>query len=99
MLGPEMVQVTIDKIKTIQERIWEAQSHQKSYADTRQKDLEFQIGDKVYLKLSFLRMVTRSHKGGKLSPRYIGPYDVIERIGPVALRMALSNLYDVFHIS
>jgi len=74
----------------------------KLYVDTRYRNFEFQVGDKVYLKISPLRMVTRSHKKDKLSLRYIGPYDVIERIRPVtywlSLPMALSNLYDVFHV-
>lgn len=65
--------------------------------------MEFQVGDKVYLKLSPLRMATQGHKKGKLSPRYIGPYDVLERIGLIAYRVdlptALSNLHDVFHVS
>ncbi|XP_052172133.1 uncharacterized protein LOC127788051 [Diospyros lotus] len=104
ILGPEIVQKTTEKIKIIQERIKEAQNRQKSYADTRRRKLEFQVGDKVYLKISPLRMVTRSNKKkGKLSPRYIGPYDIVEKIRLVAYRLALpvalSNLHDVFHVS
>ena len=103
ILGPEIVQMTIEMIKIIQELIKEARSRQKSYANTRRRDLEFQVGDKAYLKLSPLRMATRSHKKGKLSPRYIGLYDILERIGPIAYRLALpmtlSNLHDMFHVS
>ena len=58
MLGPKIVQITTEKIKSIRQRIREAQNHQKSYANTRRRDLEFQVGDKVYLKLSPLRMIT-----------------------------------------
>ncbi|XP_052185292.1 uncharacterized protein LOC127796932 [Diospyros lotus] len=104
ILGPEIVQKTTEKIKIMQERIKEAQNRQKSYADTRRRKLEFQVGDKVYLKISPLRMVTRSNKKKeKLNPRYTGPYDIVERIGPVAYRLtlplALSNIHDVFHVS
>jgi len=60
VLGPEIVQITTENMKMIQERIREAQSRQKSYANVRHKDLEFQVGDKVYLKLSLLRMITQS---------------------------------------
>ncbi|XP_052192786.1 uncharacterized protein LOC127801582 [Diospyros lotus] len=104
ILGLKIVQETSEKIKLIRERIKKAQNRQKSYTDTRRRNLEFQVGDKMYLKISPLRMVTQSNKkNGKLSPRYIGPYDIVERIGPVAYRLALpmdlSNLYDVFHVS
>ncbi|XP_052209305.1 uncharacterized protein LOC127812817 [Diospyros lotus] len=104
ILEPELVQEMTEKIKIIQERIKEAQNRQKSYADTRRRKLVFQVGNKVYLKISSLRMVTRSNKKkGKLGPRYIGPYDIVERIGLVAYRLALplalSNLHDVFHVS
>lgn len=78
ILGPEIVQETPEKIKLIRERIKEAQNHQKSYTDTRRRNLEFQVGDKEYLKISLLRMVTRRNKKkGKLSPRYIGAYDIV----------------------
>ncbi|KAI5341686.1 hypothetical protein L3X38_009561 [Prunus dulcis] len=76
---------------------------QKSYADNRRKDLQFEVGDWVFLKLSPLKGVVRFGRRGKLSPRYIGPYEVVERVGPVAYRLALppdlSRLHDVFHVS
>ena len=76
---------------------------QKSYADVRRKDLEFQVGDWVFLKLSPWKGVVRFGKRGKLSPRYIGSYEIIERVGSLAYRLALpselSMIHNVFHVS
>ena len=76
---------------------------QKSYADKRRKDLEFEVEDQVFLKLSPWKGVVRFGKRGKLSPRYIGPFEIVERIGPVAYRLdlpeELSRVHNVFHIS
>ncbi|XP_028079084.1 uncharacterized protein LOC114280871 [Camellia sinensis] len=84
-------------------RIRTAQSHQKSYADTRRQDLEFQVGDHVFLKISPTRGVIRFGQRGKLNPSYIGPFEILERIGPVAYRLALppelSKIHNVFHVS
>ncbi|XP_028072519.1 uncharacterized protein LOC114274745 [Camellia sinensis] len=78
-------------------------SRQKSYVDTRRRDLEFQVGDHVFLKISPTRGVIRFGKRGKLNPRYIGPFEILERIGLVAYRLALppelSNVHNVFHVS
>ncbi|TYJ96313.1 pol protein [Cucumis melo var. makuwa] len=80
-----------------------AQSRQKSYADVRRKDLEFEIGDKVFLKVAPMKGVLRFERRGKLSPRFVGPFEILERIGPVAYRLALppslSTVHDVFHVS
>uniref|UniRef100_A0A6N2KT27 Reverse transcriptase domain-containing protein n=1 Tax=Salix viminalis TaxID=40686 RepID=A0A6N2KT27_SALVM len=75
-LGPEMVQQTTDKVQVIRKRMRKAQDRQKSYFDNRRRPLEFQVGDKVFLK-------------GKLAPRYIGPFEILERIGPIAYRLKL----------
>ncbi|KAL4032890.1 hypothetical protein IC575_005973 [Cucumis melo] len=76
---------------------------QKSYADVRRKDLEFDVGDKVFLRVAPMRGVLRFEKRGKLSPRFVGPFEILERIGPVAYRLALppslSTVHDVFHVS
>ncbi|KAI5316171.1 hypothetical protein L3X38_045347 [Prunus dulcis] len=97
------VERTKEQVKIIRERLKTAQDRQKSYADNRRKDLQFEVGDWVFLKLSPWKGVVRFGKRGKLSPRYIGPYEVIERVGPVAYRLALppdlSWLHDVFHVS
>ncbi|XP_028805891.1 uncharacterized protein LOC114760773 [Neltuma alba] len=80
-----------------------AQSRQKSYADRRRRPLEFEVGDHVFLKVSPVTGVGRSIKAKKLTPRFMGPYEILERIGPVAYRIALpphlSSLHDVFHVS
>ena len=80
-----------------------AQSHQKSYAGTRRKPLEFQEGDHVFLKVSPTTGVGRAIKAKKLSPWFINPFQILRQIGPVAYRVALpphlSNLHDVFHVS
>ncbi|KAA0032467.1 pol protein [Cucumis melo var. makuwa] len=80
-----------------------AQSRQKSYADVRRKDLEFDVGDKVFLKVAPMKGVLRFERRGKLSPRFVGPFEILERISPVAYRLALppslSTVHDVFHVS
>ena len=99
----EIVQITTDKIAVIKERLKAARDRQKSYADRRRKPLEFQVGDKVMLKVSPWKGTVRFGKRGKLSPRYIGPYKVIQRIGPVAYKLdlpqELSNVHNTFHVS
>ncbi|KAH9722450.1 Endonuclease [Citrus sinensis] len=103
LLGPELIQITVDKIKLIRGRLQTAQSRQKSYADRRRRELEFEKGDFVFLKVSPWKGVLRFGKTGKLSPRFIGPFEILERIGPVAYRIALppslSRLHNVFHVS
>ncbi|WRX11508.1 Reverse transcriptase domain - like 10 [Theobroma cacao] len=86
LVSVELIELTNDKIKVIRERLKVAQDRQKSYADKRRKDLEFEIDDKVFLKVSPWKGVIRFAKRGKLNPRYIGPFRIIERIGPVAYR-------------
>ncbi|KAA0037369.1 pol protein [Cucumis melo var. makuwa] len=103
MLGPELVQTTNAAIQKIGARMLTAQSRQKSYADVRRKDLEFEVGDMVFLKVAPMKGVLRFAKKGKLSPRFVGPFEILERIGPVAYRLALppsfAAVHDVFHIS
>ena len=103
LLGPEIVQTTVDKVNVIRVRLKAAQDRQKSYADKCRKDLEFEVEDRVFLKLSPWKGVVRFGKRGKLSPHYIGPFEIVERIGPVAYRLdfseQLSRVHNVFHIS
>ncbi|KAL0534055.1 hypothetical protein IC582_028332 [Cucumis melo] len=103
LMGPELVQSTNEAIQKIRSRMHTAQSRQKSYADMRRKDLEFEIGDKVFLKVAPMKGVLRFERRGKLSPRFLGPFEILERIGPVAYRLALppslSTVHDVFHVS
>ncbi|MDV3187756.1 MAG: hypothetical protein Q8836_02610, partial [Sweet potato little leaf phytoplasma] len=103
LLGPELVQKSNEAVQQIRARMQASQSRQKSYADERRKDLEFSVGDHVFLRVALMKGVLRFGKKGKLSPRFIGPYEVLERIGPVAYRLALpptmSSVHDVFHVS
>ena len=95
--------MTCDKIKVIRDRLKIAQDRQKSYANNRCRDLEFEVGDMVFLRISTWKGVLRFGKRGKLSPRYIGLYRIVERIGEVAYRLELSSdldrIHDVFHVS
>ena len=81
----------------------EAQDRQKKYADIHRQDVEFAVGDQVLLRVSPVRGVRRFGKKGKLSPRFIGPYRILERIGKVAYRLdlpvELGNVHNVFHVS
>ncbi|CAN6445407.1 unnamed protein product [Victoria cruziana] len=92
-----------DQVHLIQERLRTAQHRQKCYADRRRRALEFDVGDSVFLKISATKGVFRFGKKGKLSPRFIGPFEILERIGSVAYRLALpphlSQVHDVFHVS
>ncbi|KAL4018231.1 hypothetical protein IC575_021821 [Cucumis melo] len=103
LVGPELVQVMSDNIKLIRENLKIAQDRMKSYADKRRRDLKFQIGEQVFLKLSPWRGVLRFGRKGKLSPRYTDPYQIIERVGPTAYRLEfpakLTRIHDVFQVS
>ena len=98
-----MIRETEQKVKVIRESLKAASDHQNSYVDLKRKDIEFQIRDKVFLKVSPWKKILRFGRKGKLSPRFIGPYEVIERIGPVAYRLALpaelEKIHNVFHVS
>ncbi|GJS29342.1 putative nucleotidyltransferase, ribonuclease H [Tanacetum coccineum] len=101
--GPELIEITNEKVVVAKEKLKEARSRQKSYADKHRRDLEFQVGDRVFLKVSPFRGVKRFGIKGKLSPRFIGPFEILERIGEVSYRLALppqlSHVHDVFHVS
>ena len=103
VLGPNAVEEMVEVVRQIRVRIKEAQDRQKSYADVRRTDLQFQAGDKVFLKVSPSKGITRFGVKGKLKPRFIGPYEILEGIGPVAYRLALppslGNVHNVFHVS
>ena len=98
-----MVVDTEDKIKVIRNRLKEAADWQKSYADLKHKDIEYAVGDMVFLKVSPWKKILRFGKKGKLSPRFIGPYGIIKRIGPVAYQLELPPeldcIHDIFHVS
>ena len=101
--GPDLIRDTSKKVGMIRKRLLTAQSRQKSYADIRRRPLEFEVRDHVFLKVMPKRGVIRFGKRGKLSPRYIGPFEVLERVSAVAYRLALppslSSVHEMFHIS
>ena len=103
MEGPEIVQMTLDKIKVVKSKLKATQDRQKSYADQHRKEMQYEIGDKVVLRVSPWKGIIRFGNKGKLSPRYIGPYEIIERIGPLAYKLALppelARIHNVFHVS
>ena len=87
--GPDLIRGTSEKVSLIRQRLLTSQSRQKSYADVRRRPLEFEVGDHVFLKVILKRGVVRFGKRGKLSPRFIGPFEILERVGTVAYRLAL----------
>ncbi|GKB55229.1 hypothetical protein Tco_0905982 [Tanacetum coccineum] len=103
LIGPELVQETTDNVVLIKEKLKAARDRQKRYADNRRKPLEFEAGDRVLLKVSPWKGVTRFGKKGKLAPRYVGPFEILESVGPVAYQLRLpeelSSVHDTFHVS
>ena len=103
IICPDLIQETKEKVKMIREILKVATDRQKSYAVMKRKDVRYEIGEKVFLKVSPWKKVMRFGRKGKLSLRFIGPYEVIEKVGPVAYRLALppelENIHNVFHVS
>jgi hypothetical protein len=103
VFGPNILLEAEENIKMIQENLKITQSRQRSFADTRRRELSFEVGDFVYLKVSPIRGVRRFRVKGKLAPRYIGPYQILAKRGEVACQLSLleglSAVHDVFHVS
>ena len=103
VIGQDIVKDMKEKVQVIQKMLKAASDQQKSYADLKRRDIKYEVGDKVFLKVSPWRKILRFGQKGKLSPRFIGPYEILERIGSVAYRLALptelAKLHDVFHVS
>nr|CAH66048.1 OSIGBa0131F24.2 [Oryza sativa] len=103
VFGTDILREAEEKVKIIQERLRVAQSRQKSYADNRRRDLAFEEGDYVYLRVTPLRGVHRFQTKGKLAPRFVGPFKIVSRRGEVAYQLELppsmAGIHDVFHVS
>ncbi|GJZ05062.1 putative reverse transcriptase domain-containing protein, partial [Tanacetum coccineum] len=103
LIGPELVQETTEKISQIKDRLKAACDCQKSYADKRRKPLEFSVGDYVLLKVSPWKGVVRFGKKEKLAHRFVGPFEIIEKVGPVAYQLdlpeELNGVHVTFHVS
>ncbi|GKD08866.1 putative reverse transcriptase domain-containing protein [Tanacetum coccineum] len=102
LTDPELIRDTTEKIVQIKNCLLAARSRQKSYADKRAKPLEFEVGDMVLLKVSPWKGAVRFGKRGKLSPRYIGPFKILARVGPVAYTLELpeelKGIHSTFHV-
>ena len=100
--SPDLIRYTFEKVSLIRQHLLTAQSRQKSYANVRRRTLEFEVGDHVFLKVMPKRGVVRFDKRGKLSPRFIRPFEILERVGTIAYQLALppsmSGVHKVFHV-
>ncbi|XP_038875132.1 uncharacterized protein LOC120067665 [Benincasa hispida] len=103
LIEPKLVQARYKNVKVIRENLKIARDKQKSYADKRRRELKFEVGDLVFLKISLWKGILRFGRKGKLSLKYIRPYEIIERVGSVTYRLALptelSKIHNVFHES
>ncbi|GJR23818.1 putative reverse transcriptase domain-containing protein [Tanacetum coccineum] len=103
LIGPELVQESTENISQIKDSLKVARDRQKSYVDKRRKPLEFSVGENVLLKVSPWKGVVRFSKKEKLAPRFVGPFEITKRIGPVAYRLRLpeelNGVHDTFHVS
>ncbi|XP_012482922.1 uncharacterized protein LOC105797508 [Gossypium raimondii] len=101
--GVDLVREIEEKVKVIRDSLRAASNRQKSYANLKRKDIEFQVSNKVFLKVFPWKKALRFNRKGKLSPCFIGPYEIIERTRPVAYRLALlselEKIHNVFHVS
>jgi len=101
--GTDLMREALDHVRVIQDRLRTAQSRHQSYADRRRRPLKFAVGDRVFLRVSPMKGVMRFGRRGKLSPRYIGPFEILRTVGEVAYELALppafSAIHPVFHVS
>ncbi|KAA3461184.1 DNA/RNA polymerases superfamily protein [Gossypium australe] len=99
LVGLALVRETEEKVAIIRNHLKASQDHQKTYEDLKRKEISFE----VFLKVSYWKKIIKFDQKGKLSPRFVGPYEVLERFGPVAYKLALppepSKIHNVFHVS
>ena len=89
MFGPDLIKESEEKVKLIRDRLKIEQSRQKSYVESKRKEVVYEIGDRAYLRVSPLRGVKCFGVKGKLAPRFVGPYRILERMGEVAYKLEL----------
>jgi hypothetical protein len=103
VFGHDVLEEAEKKVHMVRENLRVAQLRQKSYADHRRRELSFEVGDFVYLKVSPMRGLRRFKVRGKLTPRFIGPFKILEKRGEIAYQLELppqlSDVHDVFHVS
>jgi hypothetical protein len=103
LVGPEAIQEMEDKMKKIRQRIKEAQDQQKIYADAHCFDCSYEVGDRVFLRIKLHKSSINFGNGAKISPRFMGPFEIVEKKGPTAYQLALHDslrcMHDVFHVS
>ena len=103
LFGPDLIRDSEGNVKLIRDRLKIAQSRQKSYADSKRKEVTYEVGDRAYLRVSPLHGIKRFGVKGKLAPRFIGPHKILECRGEVAYKLelpeGLSGVHDVFHVS
>lgn len=103
VIGLDLVEEEEAKVRIVRQRLLTVQSRQKSYADQHKRDSEFRVGEHVLLKVSLVKGIKRFGLRGKLSLRFIGPFEILERVGPVAYRLALppslTRVHNVFDVS
>jgi hypothetical protein len=103
VFGPDILEEAEMQVRMVRENLRVTQSRQKSYANHRRRELSFEVGDFVYLKVSPMSGLRRFKDRGKLTPRFIGPFRILEKRGEVAYQLELpsqlSDVYDVFHVS
>jgi hypothetical protein len=103
VFGPSILQEAEKQVRMVRENLRVTQSRQKSYADHRRRELSFEVGDFVYLKVSPMRGLCHFKVWGKLAPRFIRPFKIMEKRGEVAYQLEippqLSDVHDMFHVS
>ncbi|XP_040944940.1 uncharacterized protein [Gossypium hirsutum] len=103
VLSPELISDTEDKIRLIRNRLKMASDRHKSYVDLKRKEIEYSMGDLVFIKVLPWKKIIRFGRKGKLGPWFIGPYHILKRVGPVAYQLELPPeldwIHDVFHVS